>query len=49
MRVGPPIINPGSTYASQFAPPILVGQARKPVYDGPTSLFVYDNFSIHKT
>ena len=28
--------------------PILVGQARKPVFNRPTSLFVYDNLSISK-
>jgi hypothetical protein len=28
--------------------PILVGQARKPVFNRPTSLFLYDNLSFSK-
>jgi hypothetical protein len=39
-------LNPRSAYAR---PPVLVGQARKLVFNSLTPLFVYDKFSMKKT
>ena len=42
MHIGPTVLNP-------YRPTILVGQAKKPIFNDPTPLFVYDNKSIEKT
>ena len=48
--MGPTVLNPKSAYAMlAIDNAILVGQARKPIYNSLTSLFVYGNLSIKKT
>ena len=47
--MGPTVLNTKLAYASWLGPPILVRQARKPVFDSPTPLFAYGKLSIKKT